>query len=266
MKSNSKDALGDRMKKHEYVTRVSLPCRTYTIIRLDGKAFHTFTRGCKKPFDRDLMDCMQATALKLCQDIQNAKFGYTQSDEITLILTDFDERNTSQWFDGNLQKIVSVAAAIATAEFNKQWLKNSVADMWSSSVEYPDVVHFIESTKSAHFDARAFTVSDPWEAYNQCYWRQMDASKNSIQMVARSLYSHKELQNANSAKLQEMIHEKGQNWNDYPIDCRRGAFIIRNLETRRWFVDREGPILSQDRDYFFSHVPLIEQYTPNKGV
>lgn len=263
---SSKDSLGDRMKMHEDRTRFYLPRRTYTIIRLDGKSFHTFTRGCKKPFDRSLMDCMQAATLKLCEEIQNVKIGYTQSDEITLVLTDFDERGTCQWFDGNLQKMVSVSASIATAEFNLRWSRKATEAFYEtlSDVVYDrsgiveEILNFQSGLKSAHFDSRAYTVSDPWEALNSVQWRQMDASKNSIQMVAKSLYSHKELQNKNTSQLQEMIHQKGQNWNDYPIDCKRGAFVVRG--ECGWFVDCEGPILTQDRDYFFSRVPQMELY------
>jgi tRNA(His) 5'-end guanylyltransferase len=202
---------------------------------------------------------MQFTALKLCESIQNCKIGYTQSDEITLILTDFENRETESWFGGNLQKIVSVSAAIATAEFNKHWLLKSIAGSWGATTDYSDVCNLISDMKSAHFDSRVYTVSDAWEAFNSLYWRELDASKNSIQMVAHSLYSHKELQNKNTIHLHDMIHEKDQNWNDYPTDCKRGAFIVKD-ETG-WIIDREGPILSQDKEYFFSRVPQIEGYS-----
>lgn len=205
---------------------------------------------------------MQLTALKLCKEIQNVKIGYTQSDEITLILTDFDERNTSQWFEGNIQKIVSVSSSIATTEFNKQWMIYKAKGL-ESSIEYhrDDFIDFISNLKLANFDSRAYTVSDVWEAYNAMYWRQVDASKNSIQMVARSLYSHKQLQNKNSSQLQDMIMSKGKNWNDFPVDCKRGAFIIKN--ENGWIIDKNGPVLSQNKKYFFSKVPQIEGYVIN---
>lgn len=250
------DSLGDRMKKYEDVFRHFLPTRTYTIIRLDGKSFHTFTRGCKKPFDRDLMDCMQFTALKLCEEVQNVKLGYTQSDEITLVLTDFDQLNSAQWFDGNLNKIISVAAGIATAEFNKQWMLKALEHMPANT----RAETIIDSLKSAVFDARPIVVSDPWEAFNQVLWRQNDASKNSLQMLARSLYPHKELQSVNAKGLHDMIHAAGENWNDQPTDCKRGAFIVKT--DIGWEIDREGPILSQDKNYFFSRVPQIPGYVP----
>lgn len=263
---SSKDSLGDRMKMHEDRTRFYLPRRTYTIIRLDGKSFHTFTRGCKKPFDRSLMDCMQAATLKLCEEIQNVKIGYTQSDEITLVLTDFDERGTCQWFDGNLQKMVSVSASIATAEFNKRWSRVATELFYEtlSDVVYDhnglvaEILNFQDELKSAHFDSRAYTVSECWEAYNAVLWRQNDASKNSVQMVARALYSHGTLQDKNIPQLHDLIVEAGQNWNDYPTDCKRGAFVVRG--ENGWKIDAEGPILTQDKGYFFKFVPQMEQY------
>lgn len=269
MKANSKDSLGDRMKAHEDRTRYFLPMRTFTVIRLDGKSFHTFTRGCKKPFDRDLMDCMQFTALKLCEEIQNVKLAYTQSDEITLILTDFDGRTTSPWFGGNLQKMVSVSASIATAEFNKHWgqvaTKEFFEELQDDEFDHhglvEEILKFQLELKSAHFDSRAYTVSEAWEAYNAVYWRQNDASKNSVQMLARSLFPHKELQNAKIPLLHDMIHSKGENWNDQPTDCKRGAFVVYD-EGKGWRIDRDAPILSQDKAYFFDKVPLYDQYRP----
>lgn len=248
------DSLGDRMKKYEDVYRHYLPTRTYTIIRLDGKSFHTFTAGCVKPFDRDLMDCMQFTTLKLCEEIQNVKLGYTQSDEITLVLTDFESLNTAQWFDGNLNKIVSVSAGIATAEFNKHWILKSLAKKPSDVSES----QWIDRLESAIFDARPIVVSDPWEAFNEVLWRQNDASKNSVQMLARHLYPHKELQNVKIPQLHDMIHAKGMNWDKCPTDCKRGAFVVKGQSG--WVIDREAPILSQDKEYFFSRVPQIDGY------
>lgn len=260
------DALGARMKDHEHRTRYFIPKRTYTVIRLDGKAFHTFTRGCVKPFDRMLMTAMQEATLELCKDIQNVKMGYTQSDEITLILTDFDTRDTCQWFDGNLQKISSVSASIVTAAFNKAWQRLSLAaymeDFKDAVVDHAGLFYaieqFIAELPTAKFDSRVYTVSEYWEAYNSVLWRQQDASKNSIQMVAQRLYSHAELQGKNTGVLQEMIFQKGQNWNDFPTDCKRGAFVVRSPEGG-WMIDQNAPILSQDKDYFFSRVPLMDQ-------
>lgn len=257
---NDKDALGTRMKDIEHRTRYLLPRRTYTLIRLDGKAFHTFTKHCERPFDVNLRRTMQEVTRLLCANIQGCKLGYTQSDEITLVLTDFDTIDTCAWFDGNLQKIASVSASMAGGYFNKLWLKHKVATSEVSSVE--GVLAVMGHYEPAVFDSRVWTTSDPWEVFNAFWWRQKDATKNAIQMVARSLASHKECHDKNFSMLNELIHQKGQNFNDYPTDCKRGAFIIK--DENGWVVDLESPILTKDKPYLMSRIPYIPQYDASK--
>lgn len=220
------DELGSRMKEnYENRTRLFLPRRTYTIIRLDGKAFHTFTKGFKRPFDFDLMAIMDATAAELCKSIQGVKFAFTQSDEISLLLTDFESDKTDAWFDGNIQKIVSVSASIATAAFNKALLLQTVKVTGHNLV----TVDFLEQMKVAHFDSRTYTIPDKNEVANYFIWRQQDATRNSIQMGAQALYSHKELNGKNTSILQEMMFQKGINWNDYPSSAKRGRCVIKEM-------------------------------------
>lgn len=235
-----RDCLGDRMKDLEHRTKSALPRRCYTLIRLDGKSFHTYTKHCERPFDKAFRRAMQETARLLCAGIQGAKLAYTQSDEITILLTDFDSIHTEAWFDGEVQKIVSISASMATAFFAHEHNQG----------------HGL-----ALFDSRVWTTSDPWEAYNAFVWRQQDATRNAIQMVARSLASHGECHHKDQRELQELIHGRGQNFNDFPTDCKRGAFIVKT-ESGHWEVDREPPILTQDRAYFFSKVPSIPQFVP----
>lgn len=204
----SNDSLGDRMKRYEDAFRHYLPPRTNTIIRVDGKAFHTYTKGCKRPFDNELMSDMDGTALELCQSIQGVKLAYIQSDEISLWLTDYDDINTSAWFDGNIQKIVSVSASIATAAFNDLRANRDYAT-------------------GANFDARVWTMADITEVANYFLWRSQDASRNSVQMVARSHYSQKELHGKNISQLQEMIFRKGQNWNDLSPYYKCGRIALK---------------------------------------
>lgn len=208
-----KDALGDRMKDfYENRTRIKLPRRTNTIIRLDGKAFHSFTKGFEKPFDKDLTAAMNNTAKALCDEIQGAVVGYVQSDEISILLTDYKKLTTNAWFDGNIQKIVSVSASMATAYFN-------------SYINYdrPD-----DSRLMAFFDSRVMTIPSITEVINYFIWRQQDAVRNSISMVAQSLYSHKELMNKNANEMQEMSFQKGVNWNDIDDGWKRGRMIIKD--------------------------------------
>jgi len=176
------DSLGDRMKvNYESRTKTLLPRRTYSIIRIDGKAFHTYTRGLERPFDKQLVEDMNATAICLCSEIQGAKFAFVQSDEISILLTDFDKLTTSAWFDGSIQKIVSVSASIATAVFNQ-----------------------IRAGKQAMFDSRVFTIPSRTEVENYFIWRQQDATRNSISSVAQSLYSHRELNTKSVSVMQDM--------------------------------------------------------------
>lgn len=243
------DDLGDRMKSHyEDRTRYFLPRRTYTIIRVDGKAFHTYTRKAKRPYDLELMSAMDAAALWLCDELQGSQFAYTQSDEISILLTDFTKPTTSAWFDGNLQKMVSVAASIATAAFN-DYVAEKVPE-FASPYNGP-----------ATFDARAFTIPDPVEVENYFIWRQKDATRNSISMAAQSLYSHTELHGkGDSAKL-DMILAKGQNWNHYPWQFKRGRVTTYKIDDAcgtcpRWYTP-EVPIFTQDRTFLSKMIPRV---------
>jgi tRNA(His) guanylyltransferase len=277
-----KDALGDRMKEfYEDRTRIKLPRRTYTIIRIDGKAFHTYTKGLERPFDQGLIEDMNATTAYLCKNIQGAKFGYVQSDEISLVLTDFDDLGTHAWFDNNLQKMVSVAASMATARFNQ--LRMARATWEGNDIEGMLDVDDIQNFKLAMFDARAFQIPFIDEVENYFIWRQQDAVRNSISSVAQSLYSHKELNGKKTDEMQEMIFQKGINWNEYAPRKKRGC-VIRKVErvfkkpsnyydpntsyvptsmifTRNvWEADEETPIFTQDR--FF----LRGLLNPSKNV
>jgi len=244
------DDLGNRMKEqYENRTRYFLPRRTYTIIRLDGKAFHTFTSGMKRPYDSDLMFVMDQTTLFLCKEIQGVQIAYTQSDEISLLLTDFDKITTDAWFDGNIQKMVSVAASIATAKFNAVFKYKF--DPTNSNL--------------AFFDARAFTIPDPIEVENYFVWRQKDAVRNSIAMTAQSLYSHSELKGKSSAQQQEMIHDKGQNWNDMPDGFKRGRTFykvpVESPESDGMIIRKEWtvsfPDFLKERETLINLIPKI---------
>lgn len=234
MKNFSKDPLGERMKgQYEVRSRQLLPRRTYTIIRLDGKAFHTYTRGLNKPFDKDLIDDMDSAVVKILPEIQGARFAYVQSDEISILLTDFAEENTAAWFDGNIQKITSVSASLMTAEFNFLRIKRQInfAEESQKKLEYLVGVDNAFTQRYprqlAYFDSRVFTIPDRVEVMNYFIWRNNDAARNSISMVAQSLYSHKELHGKSSADKQEMIFTKGINWNNYDKSLKNGRLIVR---------------------------------------
>lgn len=235
------DSLGDRMKAYENVSRIYLPRRLPVIIRVDGRAFHTFTRGFQRPFDSVLAASMWETAKALCKEISGAKLAYTQSDEISVLVTNNDTLTTEPWFANNLQKIVSLSASVATRAFDNAFqLKiSSYNDSFKQFSTYFRVLH------TATFDARAF-ILPPEEVCNYFIWRQQDAVRNSIQMAAQSVYSHKELQHKNQSNLQDMLMEKGINWNDYEVWQKRGACVVKDSE---WTVDYDIPIFTQDRNY-----------------
>ena len=251
------DNLGIRMKEnYENIAKTKLVRRMPVAIRIDGKAFHTFTRGFKKPFDNILIRTMQETMKYLCENIQGCVFGYTQSDEITLILVDYDKLETCAWFDYEVQKLCSIAASMATMKFNKVF-DEKTNDYW-----FPKRYNIAEvkvgeywsalrksAEKGAMFDARCFNIPKE-EVTNLIYWRQLDATRNSIQMVAQSQFSHKELQGLSCNKLQDkLLIEKNINWNNYPTEVKRGSSCIKNKEGK-WFIDKEMPILRGiDRDY-----------------
>jgi tRNA(His) 5'-end guanylyltransferase len=242
MKNKMKDDLGNRMKEYyEDRTRTFLPRRTYTIIRIDGKAFHTYTRGLERPFDKGLIDDMDAVTKFLCESIQGVKFGYVQSDEISLLLTDFDKNTTDAWFDGNIQKMASISASLATSKFNQLRTERLLTSSWNSYVhgrgqeDEPfflkwDFTATLEKVKLAQFDSRVFTIPSEEEVINYFIWRQQDATRNSIQSVAQSMYSHKDLNGKTTDQMQEMIFVGGQNWNDFPIGQKRGRSVAKRIK------------------------------------
>jgi tRNA(His) guanylyltransferase len=282
--TTQRDSLGDRMKEHyEDRTRYLLPRRTYTIIRVDGKSFHTYTRDCQRPYDQGLMDDMDATAQALCENIEGAQFAYVQSDEISLLLTDFAGRQAEAWFDGNLLKMTSISASIATAHFNQARMFRLATHKTAMSPGRDDLYAVFEASP-AYFDSRAFTIPDPTEVENYFIWREQDATRNSISMTAQAHFPHDQLQGKSMNEMQEMLwQEKGINWNDEPAGFKRGRCVVR--ETIRKDVDyidkRTGetktatgverhvwrvvapPIFTQDRDWLPALIPgYSQQATP----
>ena len=172
-----KDSLGDRMKQYESIPKISLMRRQPVIIRIDGKAFHTFTRSFQRPFDNILIESMQETMKYLCENIQNVKFSYCQSDEISLLLTDYETINTAAWFDYQVQKMCSIAASMATLAFNRIFWEKIRAleqDYFNNSTkEFNDLleIYYKALEKGAMFDARCFSIPKE-EVCNYFIWRQ----------------------------------------------------------------------------------------------
>ena len=224
------DNLGTRMKEfYEQVPKFRLYRRIPVAIRIDGKAFHTFTRGFQKPFDKILIKSMQQTMKYLCENIQGCVLGYTQSDEITLILIDYKKLNSDAWFDYEIQKMCSISASMATMAFNKFFAEEVKAHAGFDLYDQLLDTYCKAIDKGAMFDARCFNIPRE-EVTNLIYWRQLDATRNSIQMVGQANFSHNELQNKCCNMIQDMLMlQKGINWNNFPTHQKRGSCCVRKV-------------------------------------
>jgi tRNA(His) 5'-end guanylyltransferase len=245
MKNSS---LGNRMKEnYESIYNYKLPMRLPVIIRLDGKAFHTLIKNAVKPFDYSFIHCMDQTAKYLCENIQGAQLAYIQSDEISILLHNYKRLNSQAWFNNEIQKMTSISAALASSYF--------------TATNYEKLVQF---------DSRVFVLPES-EVCNYFIWRQQDWERNSIQMLAHSLYSHKELHKKNMVDMQELCFQKGKNWNDLDTHLKRGRCIyktvtetgdwtntIEELKTD-WILDKEIPIFTKDRNFIEKWLEIIEE-------
>lgn len=251
-----KDSLGDRMKTfYENITRMFIHRRTYTIIRLDGKAFHTFTKGLDRPWDDDLILLMDGVTSYLCKNIQGAKFAYTQSDEISIILTDFDKLETDAWFGGNIQKMVSVSASMATYAFTVGMMNLNKKKFYKQD----------GTSKEVSFDARVFSIPTKTEAINYMVWRQQDAIRNSIQMLAQHLFSAKELHKKNQKMMLQMCEERGKKWENIEPKLQMGRTFYLDvkstdgdLEQRDWVYDEAPPVFSEKWNYIENILPNLQ--------
>ena len=253
--------LGDRMKRYESVSKTRLTTRTPVIIRIDGKAFHMFTRGLKKPFDDILIEAMQDTMKFLCENIQGCVLGYTQSDEISLLLVDYKNLNSCAWFDNEVQKICSVAASMATLRFNS--IFRSLATAYCYEYEDDDNQwNYLDRLKTAvekgaMFDARCFNLPKE-EVTNYFFWRQQDAERNSINSVGFAFFSHQEMQNKNCGDVKEMLLlEKGIDWDEFQRMYQRGSCCVKYEEEGAswWMIDKDIPkFIKEGREYVDRYV------------
>lgn len=248
------DSLGDRMKGYEGASRHVLPAKMPIIVRVDGRAFHTYTRGCDHPFDAGLTDAMDQVALALVEEMSGAVLAYVQSDEISVLLLDYKNPETQPWFGGVLQKMCSIAAATAAVKMtmlSRKWHPKCLDEMMAYDLQ------------PCAFDARAFVVPKE-DVINYFIWRQQDWTRNSLQMLSRSLYSHKELDGKDQAAMHEMCFQKGVNWAHLEPHLKNGRCVVRRPEAfdvpagpnkgqvitrHRWVVDRTIPVFTRDRGY-----------------
>lgn len=260
--------LGERMKEYEFVTRNYLTNRVPIIIRIDGKAFHKFTKGLDKPCDKIFMEAMEQTTIELCKQVQGTVMGYTQSDEISLVLMNTSNKNSELWFNNNLSKIISVSASIATTAFNKAFYEGCAKNDWGEDLKKQ--MFYADKFFEANFDSRAFNIPEE-EIINYFIWRQRDCQKNAVNSAARTLFSHKALQNLNQTQLKEkMLVEKEIDFDRYYKDkFKNGMVIVKEDKERRWtdqngvvfvgmskqWVSMEEPkIFEKDFDWFINYL------------
>lgn len=276
--------IGIRMKEnYENRYRFYLTRRTPVIIRIDGKSFHSFTRGFRRPFDELLYRTMTKTGLELAKNIQGSKIGYIQSDEISILLTDYDKLTTSAYFDYNINKVNSITSSMATLYFNRIFREE--IDRFSDNIhneelrlrnrpvieqyEYYQSEHIKELNQvyqiyksridSAMFDCRCFNIPES-EVANYFIWRQLDATRNSIEMFGQKYYTSNQLKGVSCNQIQEMLFKEYKiNWNDNPAYIKRGSSVIRDRESGIWIIDEEIPIFTQDRNYIERLLPIPDR-------
>ncbi|MBY0508308.1 MAG: hypothetical protein K2X03_30630 [Bryobacteraceae bacterium] len=223
------DELGDKIKTNfEDALRLRLPRRTHLVLRIDGRRFHTFTKQLARPYDFGLAAALDTAAMALAAEMSGCRLGFGQSDEYSFLLTDFGSEHEKMWFDGNVQKIVSVAASIFTA-------------------------HFTRAFALATFDARVMVIPRRADVADYFIWRQTDASTNSLNMLASAHYAHEELAGKSAAEKHDLLHAKGLNWAKQETSFKRGR-IIRPA-SGGWEVDPEPPVFTRDRGYLLQLFP-----------
>ncbi len=213
--------LDDRMKSYEQATRTVLPRRMPIIVRVDGKAFSKYTKQLEKPFDRNFISVMEDVAIALCQEIQGAQIAYSQSDEVSVLVHGYKKFESEPWFANQVQKMVSVAAAVSAATFT--------ANSWRMWRQHDEAAS-LDQIEPAYFDARAFVLPEA-EVNNYFVWRQRDGIRNSIQMFASCHFSHSQLHKKSTSEMIEMCKAKGHDWNALPPSQRHGRCVFKHYES-----------------------------------
>lgn len=271
--------LAKRMKSYEDVGKTMLMNKTPIIIRLDGNCFHTFTKGLDRPFDKILNETMRYTMKNMCEEIAGCVFGYTQSDEITLVLADYFKIESQPWFGNVKRKVESISAAMATKYFNLNFARRVSNAINEEVGENKDTSNLLSVTKKysrylrktgfAMFDSRAFNLPI-YEVTNNLIWRQDDCVRNSIQSVGQANFTHSKLQNKNCSQIKEMLlEEKGIDWEELPTALKRGTCCIKipivinegtekEAVRNKWIIDYEIPKFKDNREYIESRVNPFE--------
>jgi tRNA(His) 5'-end guanylyltransferase len=243
--------LGDRMKAREASAGELLPPRMPAVLRVDGRAFHTLTRGFDKPFDSTIEGCMERVAVALCREISAARLAYGQSDEVSVLLVDYASLATEQWFGGRRRKMETVAASIATAAFGEA-LHEAAAELEASSEDEIGRIQLIRSRIfRSHFDARILPVPED-DVCNYFLWRQRDAIRNSVLAAGQSALPRRQMHGMKCADIRAALIGLGQPWEGLAVRRRRGFSVARSpatAEEAAWSIDSEPPDFGENRDY-----------------
>lgn len=296
IKKDKPDTLSDRMKSYENVTRNYLIPNMPIIVRIDGRAFHTYTKQkwCEHPYSSILIECFQKTTLKVCEETSNVVFAYHQSDEVSFFLKDYEKRDQQQIFQGNIQKIVSTFASKFTIHFNK-FIQEALLlkmtyfetnpEVTGQFVTYQRAQEDYSNLKIAEFDARVFNLP-VHEVTNYFIWRQKDWERNSVTQYASSIYSHNQLMNKSTVEKLDMINQSGNKpWQNLAIHLREGTFfkkvevelpikelseeqvkwlteeeMVEGVMTRKkWIIDHNSPVLYLNKEYLEEIVQKIKE-------
>lgn len=221
------DSLEDKCQYYRSLTDYKILPNSNILVMLDGKNFSKLIKNnFDKPFDDEFVEMMNNTAKFLCNNVQGVKFAYVQSDEISLLITDYDTPETDTMFGGRLCKIQSILASLATSEFNRQFIINKLSK--GALIDRNIILNTVENMKLAQFDCKCWTVPNQNDAYAWFLYRQIDCIRNSKQQAAQTYLSHKELVGKDTDKQIELLKEKeGIDWYNYPDKYRFGRFIYK---------------------------------------
>lgn len=237
--------LEDKCQYYRSLTDYRLLPNSNILVMLDGKNFSKLVKNnFEKPFDDCFIRMMNETAKFLCENVQGCKFAYVQSDEISLLITDYDTPETDMLFGGRLCKIQSILASLATSEFNR-WFT-----IWNLNKCYDNVSvgEFISKMKMAQFDCKAWVVPNVNDVFSYFLYRQLDCIKNSKQQTAQTYIPHKELLGKNADEQIAMCIDRCiVDWNMFEDKYKYGRFIAKEVTTQTKVVKGETVIFARNK-------------------
>jgi len=274
--------LEEKMKKFEKNTTHYLTSGEPVIIRLDLKGGSKFTKNFRKPFDFVFAESMKETMKYLCENIPTASLGFCNSDEITILLIDYQTGNINNWYDGRQSKIESLSAANASVMFNKTFerivnmIDPTINDLFEEyriklikdfgfnedeiedgTLEKQCQDYRMALNLNPHFDCRAFNIPKD-EVVNNIHWRQMDCLRNAKSTLAQAYFTQKQLNGKSGEEMLEILKtQKGINFEDIKDYLKHGSYCTKDkvmvfsdylkeeIERNKWIV-KDAPVFVND--------------------